>query len=159
MSESESESESSSSSHSSSQSSLQSSSKYRMIKFVNKIDSTHGNDMYLILGNGKLYEKNPSTSIRCSPIPVENWISKDRINIDYDINVRPDIIYDLRNSIWNFAENDTFCYIIDTSGIALKYHYKDILPEICRILKDNGIFYGNKITYQKINNSMNIINI
>jgi len=111
--------------------------------------------MLLILGHGKLYHhphgRNQS-SIRCSPIPVENWINQEYISVDNRPEVEPDIIYDLNQDTWYFAEDNQFEQIIDTTGLGLSHKYKkqSFIDELNRILKPNGIFHGwRNFKYQK----------
>lgn len=72
---------------------------------------------------------------------------------------------------WSFAKDETYERIIDCAGAILQISTRDhgnhpvygchygqaILQEIGRVLKPNGLFYGNKrqkLVYQKINGEM-----
>ena len=77
----------------------------------------------LVLGHGKYYLKKGS-SIFCSPIPKEQWINDDYISVDNNVDVEPDIIFDLQKEIWDFAHNNSYDRIIDTTGLFLSDNYK-----------------------------------
>jgi hypothetical protein len=116
----------------------------------------------LVLGHSKYYNIN---DIRCSPIPLSQWI--------IDENIKPDIVYDLKNTPWKFAEDNSFDRIIDATGIEIntlcskidvenlyKFEKSDIgkvyysyspemKNEILRVLKENGTFYGRNFIMTK----------
>ena len=98
--------------------------------------------MTLVLGHGSYYVT--TSDVRCSPIPLEKWINDEHVSVDICEDVNPDIIYDLREDIWTFAENNQYDRIIDTTGLGLIHRYKDksFINEINRILRPNGVFYG-----------------
>jgi len=97
----------------------------------------------LILGHGEYF--NINRDIRCSPIPIEDWINDKYISVDFIPEIKPDILHDLRKYPWPF-EDTSFDKIIDTCGMGLEGDYKktQFITEIKRILKKNGIFIGRK---------------
>lgn len=102
----------------------------------------------LVLGHGKFYLTGKNT-IRCSPIPVSEWINGPYVSVDNNSQVQPDILYDLAKIPWSFASDMSYDRIIDTTGLGLKGFYgKDYFEaEIRRILKPNGGFYGSRNGY------------
>lgn len=96
----------------------------------------------LVLGHGKYYNRN---SIRCSPIPLEDWIDTRYTSVDCDPEVEPDIVFPLQLDKWTFAKDSEYDRIIDTTGIGLftmTYKRDCFWQEISRILKPGGTFYG-----------------
>jgi hypothetical protein len=124
----------------------------------------------LVLGHGRYYNIN---DIRCSPIPLSQWIYNEYISVDIDKNIKPDIVYNLKNIPWKFAKDNSFDRIIDATGIEIntlcskidvenlyKFEKSDIgkvyysyspkmKNEILRVLKENGIFYGRNFIMTK----------
>jgi hypothetical protein len=124
----------------------------------------------LVLGHSKYYNIN---DIRCSPIPLSQWIYDEYITVDIDKNIKPDIVYNLKNIPWIFAEDNSFDRIIDATGIEIntlcskidvenlyKFEKSDIgkvyysyspemKNEILRVLKKNGTFYGRNFIMTK----------
>ncbi len=96
----------------------------------------------LILGHGKWYSK--KSNAHCSPIDIDDWFDDEYISVDYDPEMQPDILFNLYEKGWTFAQDDQFDRIIDTTGCCLRHKYTQeyFLCELRRILKSNGVFYG-----------------
>lgn len=128
----------------------------------------------LVLGHERIY---PKTWIHHSPIDVNLWYDKPFKCVDFMCDKKDtDIMYDLYNSIdysfdrkvkhpgiwnWTFAEDNSYDTIIDCIGPAYwdkntdQYRQQPaLLKTILRVLKPNGIFYGMKYSYTKINNEL-----
>jgi hypothetical protein len=96
----------------------------------------------LVLGHGKYYVTH---GMRCSPIPLDDWINDSYTSVDCDPDVEPDIVFNLRIDKWTFAKDSEYDRIIDTTGIGLftlEYKKDSFWKEIDRILKPGGTFYG-----------------
>ncbi len=111
----------------------------------------------LVLGHGRYYKTKEEydaipqdkqgyySTIRCSPIDINEWYSDEFTSVDMDTGVRPDIVYDLRKRPWTFAKDEYYDRVIDTCGIAfVHFHTYDtwFMTEVLRILKPGGRFYG-----------------
>jgi SAM-dependent methyltransferase len=98
--------------------------------------------MYLILGHGAAY--NGPHGIRCSPIETEIWTSQPHISMDREPAAQPDVLHDVTDTPWPFADA-CFDGVVDTVGHLgpfARSGYRLILPEIDRVLKPGGAFYG-----------------
>ena len=97
----------------------------------------------LVLGHGRLY----GNDVRCSPIPLVDWINDEYVSVDCNEDVKPDIVYDLSHRPWTFAQESEYDRIIDTCGCM-----RLPMDEVMRILKPCGIYYGRRgpITKQSI---------
>lgn len=111
----------------------------------------------LILGHGRDY-----TDSRCSPININEWINREFTCVDEMESVNPDIVFKLGSYKWTFAEDESYDRIIDCTGgifrmmnhqaCKQKLYSDEIMKEINRILRPNGIFYGDircKIVHHK----------
>lgn len=99
--------------------------------------------MRLILGHGKVYEETP-TGIRCSAVPPERWLHEPYICVDVQVQVRPDVVWDLLTYPW-------FEQVIDTTGIGLVTEAQTLRfqSEVLRVLVDGGTFVGPRVTLTK----------
>lgn len=104
----------------------------------------------LVLGHGRLY----GNDVRCSPIPLVDWINDDYLSVDMDAESQPDIVYDLSVVPWTFAQEGEYDRIIDTTGgyiqdITRRGRGRLPMEEVTRILKKGGIFYGKNWRHVK----------
>lgn len=72
---------------------------------------------WLILGHGNFHKNHQQ--YRCSPIVKERWMNEEYTSVDIDENVEPDIVFDLREPKWTFADDCEYDVIIDTTGLGL----------------------------------------
>ena len=94
----------------------------------------------LVLGHGRLY----GTDVRCSPIPLVDWINDDYVSVDVDAETLPDIVYDLSVIPWTFAQDGEYDRIIDTTGgnLQARRGCRQIpMGEVLRVLKRGGTYY------------------
>jgi hypothetical protein len=106
----------------------------------------------LVLGHGREYSKEFT---RCSFYDIDKWFDSEYTCVDIDPSCKPDIVADLRYK-WDFAKDDEYNLIIDTTGIVLTYTVKGTLKckplvehEVMRCLKIGGEFYGRRQIYLK----------
>lgn len=115
----------------------------------------------LILGHGREYKKE---DIRCSPIDIDDWFNDEYDCLDMSEESKPDICFYIRTGGWTFAEDNSYDRIIDCTGGSIsssrglfhEYRLRD-LNEVCRILRNNGVFYTNRrvnFFYQKNENQL-----
>lgn len=100
----------------------------------------------LVLGHGRGYEEEGYKGVRCSPVPLLEWVERPHVSVDSDAEVEPDILYDLTAFPWAFAADCAFSGIVDTCGLALaRYYGKEgfrsslFAKEIDRILRPGGV--------------------
>ena len=105
----------------------------------------------LVLGHGRYFaeadlEFPDGHYIRCSPIDKRLWLDLPHTSVDFDPEVRPDIVYDLRVLPWAFARDGGYDRIIDTCGLAIDrlYTTPKFIAELDRVLTPGGTFFGRR---------------
>jgi hypothetical protein len=109
--------------------------------------------MILVLGHGKHYV----SDTRCSPVPVSQWLKQPHVGVDWDPDIRPDIVYDLREMPWRFAKESAYSSVVDTCGLLFYGHYYNnrgfrnprFAEEVFRVLCPGGTFEGRDFTWNK----------
>lgn len=94
----------------------------------------------LVLGHGRLY----GIDVRCSPLPLVDWINDEYTCVDWCEDVEPDLLYDLSVIPWTFAQDEEYDRIIDTCGMAIQGRHgcqKIPVDEVMRILKRGGVYH------------------
>ena len=110
----------------------------------------------LVLGHGRNYSMK---DIQCSTFPVDNWYNTEYTCIDIDKDVKPDIVFNLKERNWTFCGKNEYNLIVDTGGLAFYSSSSGynifFLQNICKYLQEGGTFYGWKNeTWKKINGKL-----
>ena len=96
----------------------------------------------LVLGHGRKYTREET---KCSPIDVDLWVHMPHTTVDVDPTVLPDVVADMHDIPWAFAEEASYDRIIDATGSLLSRRlYEDprFITELRRVLRTRGVFFG-----------------